>query len=125
MNRSLLAAVSLVGSLLLAGCSQGAGDSCEGSGFICQEDVLALECRSGVWREVPCKGPLGCRETGDAVRCDTSNNVAGDACASSAEGTGLCNPDGTAVLECRRGILEETATCSSCTDSGGQVVCQP
>lgn len=125
MTRSLLAAVSLVGSLLLAGCGQSAGDSCEGSGFICQEDVLALECRAGVWRELPCRGPLGCRETDDAVRCDTSNNRAGDACAASAEGRGLCRSDGLAVLECRQGVLEETATCSACTDTGSQVSCQP
>jgi hypothetical protein len=125
MNRSFLAAVSLVAPLLLAGCGQSAGDSCEGSGFVCQEDVLALECRGGVWREVPCRGPLGCRETDDAVRCDTSNNRAGDACASSAEGKGLCRADGRAVLECRQGVLEETATCSACTVTGDQVTCQP
>ncbi|QSQ26969.1 hypothetical protein JY651_19515 [Pyxidicoccus parkwayensis] len=125
MNRSLLVAVTVVGSLLFAGCGQKAGDSCEGSGFICQEDVLALECRSGTWREVPCRGPLGCRESADAVRCDTSNNQAGDACASSAEGKGVCRRDGLAVLECREGVLVETATCSSCTVQGDQVTCQP
>lgn len=125
MNRSLLVAVSVVGSLLLAGCGQKAGDSCEGSGFTCQEDVLALECRGGVLREVPCRGPLGCRETDEAVRCDTSNNRAGDACASSAEGKGVCSPDGSAILECREGVLEQTATCSSCSVNGDQVVCQP
>lgn len=125
MNRSLFFAVSVVGSLLFAGCSQGAGDSCDGSGFICQEDVLALECRSGTWREVPCRGPLGCRETDDAVRCDTSNNRAGDACASSAEGKGVCRADGRAVLECREGVLVETASCSSCKVEGDEVTCQP
>ncbi|NMO16716.1 hypothetical protein HPC49_23725 [Pyxidicoccus fallax] len=125
MTRSLFVAASLVGSFLLAGCGQSAGDSCEGSGFVCQEEVLALECRNGVWREVPCRGPLGCRETDDAVRCDTSNNRAGDACASSAEGRGLCRPDGLAVLECRQGVLEETATCSACSVTGDQVTCQP
>ncbi|MBZ4416364.1 hypothetical protein [Myxococcus sp. RHSTA-1-4] len=125
MNRLSFAAVSLVASLLLAGCGQSAGDSCEGSGFVCQEDVLALECRGGVWREVPCRGPLGCRETDDAVRCDTTNNRAGDACASSAEGKGLCRADGLAVLECRQGVLEETATCSSCSVTNEQVTCQP
>ncbi|MCP3143369.1 hypothetical protein [Pyxidicoccus xibeiensis] len=125
MNRSFYVAVSLVGSFLLAGCGQSAGDSCEGSGFICEEDTRALECRGGVWREIPCKGPLGCRESDDSVRCDTSRNAAGDACASSAEGTGSCDEAGRAILECRQGVLVETATCSSCTESGGQVTCQP
>ena len=125
MIRSFLVAVSVVGSILLAGCGQSAGDSCEGSGFVCQEDVLALECRGGVWRELPCRGPLGCRETDDAVRCDTSNNRVGDACASTAEGRGLCRADGLAVLECRQGVLEETASCAACTVNGDQVTCQP
>ncbi|ABF88448.1 putative lipoprotein [Myxococcus xanthus DK 1622] len=125
MNRSLLALVPLVGSLLLAGCGPSAGGDCDGGGFVCQERVLALECRGGKWRELPCRGPLGCRETSEAVRCDTSNNVAGDACASSAEGTGLCRADGQAVLECRQGVLTETATCSACTVENSQVTCQP
>jgi hypothetical protein len=125
MIRSFLVAVSVVGSILLAGCGQSAGDNCEGSGFVCQEDVLALECRGGVWRELPCRGPLGCRETDDAVRCDTSNNRVGDACASTAEGRGLCRADGLAVLECRQGVLEETASCAACTVNGDQVTCQP
>jgi hypothetical protein len=125
MTRSFLVAVSVVGSLLLAGCGQSAGDSCEGSGFVCQEDALALECRGGTWREVPCRGPLGCRETDDSVRCDTLNNRAGDACASSAEGKGLCTPDGLGVLECRQGVLEQTATCSACFVERDEVTCLP
>ncbi len=125
MNRSFFAAVSVVGSLLLAACGQSVGDSCEGTGFVCQEDALALECRNSVWREVPCRGPLGCRETDDAVRCDVSGNRDGDACASSAEGRGLCRSDGKAVLECRMGVLEETATCSDCMEEDDQIVCQP
>jgi hypothetical protein len=125
MNRSLFAAVSVVGSLLLAACGQSAGDNCEGAGFVCQEEALALECRGGVWREIPCRGPLGCRETDDAVRCDVSGNRDGDACASSAEGRGLCRSDKKAVLECRQGVLEETATCSDCTEENNEVVCAP
>ncbi|AGC45960.1 hypothetical protein [Myxococcus stipitatus] len=126
MNRSLLALVSVVGSLLFTGCGgPKAGDDCDGGGFVCQEAVLALECRSGTWREVPCRGPLGCRESDDAVRCDTSGNDAGDACASSAEGRGLCRRDGKAVLECRQGVLVETASCVSCVVQNSEVTCQP
>ncbi len=125
MNRSLLACVPLFGSLLLAGCGPSAGGDCNGGGFVCDEKTLALECRGGTWREVPCRGPLGCSETGQSVRCDTSNNVAGDGCASSAEGTGLCRADGRAVLECRQGVLAETASCSQCSVQSGQVTCQP
>lgn len=126
MNRSLFVVVSVVGSLLLSGCGgPSAGDDCDGGGFVCQEDVLALECRAGTWRQVPCRGPLGCRETDESVRCDTSGNGEGDACASSAEGRGLCRQDGKAVLECRQGVLVETASCQSCAVENSEVTCQP
>ncbi|NTX57411.1 hypothetical protein [Myxococcus sp. CA039A] len=127
MNRSLFVLVSVVGSLLLAGCGgASAGDDCDEAGsFVCQENVLALECRTGTWREVPCRGPLGCRESDEAVRCDTSGNVGGDACSSSSEGRGLCRRDGKAVLECRQGVLVETATCATCEVDNSEVTCQP
>ncbi|MCE9673688.1 hypothetical protein LY474_38390 [Myxococcus stipitatus] len=125
MNRPLFVLVSVVGSLFFAGCGQSVGDDCDGGGFICQDAVLALECRDGKLREVQCRGPLGCRESGDTVRCDTSLNGAGDACAVTAEGKGLCSKDGKAMLECRQGVLVETASCSSCTVVDSEVTCQP
>jgi hypothetical protein len=124
MNR-FLALLPLVGSLLLPGCGgPDVGDSCETSGYICSSEAQALECRQSQWRALPCRGPLGCQEAAGSIRCDTSANVAGDSCALSAEGRGLCRSDGLAVLECRVGVLVETEVCSSCTQSGSQIVCQ-
>jgi hypothetical protein len=124
MNR-FLALLPLVGFLVLAGCGgPGAGDSCNSSGYICHDKQEALECRQGQWRALPCRGGLGCQESSGTIRCDTSANVAGDACALSAEGRGLCRGDGLAVLECRMGVLVETEACSTCTQSGSQIVCQ-
>ncbi len=65
------------------------------------------------------------RSRAATIRCDTSANVAGDNCALSAEGRGLCRADGLAILECRMGVLVETQSCSSCSQSGSQIVCQP
>jgi hypothetical protein len=124
MNR-FLALVPLVGFLLLPGCGgPDAGDSCEGGGYICASPTQALECRQSRWRAIPCKGALGCQEVTGSIRCDTSANVAGDNCASSAEGRGLCRADGRAVLECRVGVLVETEVCASCSQSGTEIVCQ-
>jgi hypothetical protein len=53
-----------------------------------------------------------------------SGDKAGDACASTAEGKGLCAAGGTATLECRGGVLVQTNTCVSCAVSNNQVVCQ-
>jgi hypothetical protein len=125
MNR-LLALLSFGGFLFLSGCSGPAdGDTCQSSGYICSDKTEALECRQGRWRALPCRGGLGCQESSDGtIRCDTSANVAGDNCALSAEGRGLCRADGLAVLECRMGVLVETEACRSCSQSGSQIVCQ-
>jgi hypothetical protein len=124
MNR-LLALLPLLGFLFLSGCGgPDAGDSCNVSGYICRDEQAALECRQSQWRALPCRGGLGCQESSGTIRCDTSANVAGDNCALSAEGRGLCRADGLAVLECRMGVLVETEACLSCSQSGPQIVCQ-
>lgn len=84
-----------------------------------------MECKAGRWTILPCRGPNGCKREGDIIKCDMSANNAGDACASTAEGKGLCASGGTATLECRQGQLVQTNTCRSCTVSGEQVLCQP
>jgi len=124
MNR-FLALLPLVGFLFLSGCGgPDAGDSCNVSGYVCSSETEALECRQGQWRAFPCRGALGCSESSSTIRCDTSANVAGDNCALSAEGRNLCRADGLARLECRMGVLVETATCRSCTASGSGIDCQ-
>lgn len=127
MNRLPLVLLSLVGFSLLSGCGgPDAGDTCGGRDFVCQDDAQALECRGGKWRALACRGPLGCRELADSVRCDTSLNQENDACAQTAEGKGVCSPNGgTALLTCQQGVLVKTAVCSSCTVQDGQVICQP
>ncbi|WP_224362253.1 hypothetical protein [Hyalangium versicolor] len=125
MNR-FLALLPLVGFFFLSGCGgPDVGDSCETTGYVCLDEKQALECRQGVWRALPCRGALGCLESSDSIRCDTSANVAGDNCANSAEGRGLCRADGLAVVECRMGVLVETESCQACTQDGTQIVCQP
>jgi hypothetical protein len=125
MNR-FLSILSLVGFFFLSGCGgPDVGDSCKTSGYVCRSDQEALECRQGQWRALPCRGGLGCQESSGSIRCDTSANVAGDNCALSAEGRGLCSADGLSVLECRMGVLVKAEEqCRSCTQNGTQIVCQ-
>jgi hypothetical protein len=90
-----------------------------------------MECKLGVWVSLPCKGPGGCVRQDKVVKCDMSGNMAGDACASSAAGKGLCAADGLSTLECREEamsgnlVLTKTNTCRTCSIVGEQVVCQP
>lgn len=102
-----------------------AGDTCNVSGFVCESSASALECKVGTWVSLPCKGINGCKREGDVVKCDMTGNAENDACASSAEGKGLCTSDGQGTLECREGKLVKTNTCRSCTVANDLVTCQP
>ena len=115
----------LLGALLLPACGPSPGASCKKSGYVCVSDIEAMECRDSVWRVLPCRGPAGCDESGKTVLCDMVGNLAGDGCAASAEGRGLCTADGLGVLECRLGTLEQVKTCGACTQDSTQVTCQP
>lgn len=99
------------------------GDSCNTTGYLCDSETTALECRLGKWTELPCRGPEGCKDSGGKVDCDMSLNQAGDACGASTEGKGFCEQGGTGTLECRQGTLVKTNTCTSCTTSQEEVVC--
>jgi hypothetical protein len=100
-----------------------ADEACNKTGFVCQDTTTALECRGGAWVALACRGSGGCAEADGNIQCDMTGNLAGDACASTAEGKGLCSADGKATLECRSGALVATNACSSCTVSADQVVC--
>ncbi len=116
----------LVSAFLLGACGgPDAGDSCNTNGFVCGDDKTVLECTSGKWRSIPCRGAGGCSVNNNRVSCDVTRNQAGDACASANEGQGICHPNGSATLECRNGVFVQTNTCSSCTVSGERVVCTP
>ncbi len=113
-------------SLLASACgTPKAGDKCDTAGFLCADATSALECKVGAYVALPCKGPGGCKRDGDTIKCDMSGDAEGDACASSAEGKGLCTADGKGTLECRNGTLVKTQTCRVCSINADQVVCQP
>ena len=112
--------------MLAAACgSPKSGDKCSANGFVCENATNAMECKLSVWVALPCKGPGGCVKSADSIQCDMTADVAGDACASSAEGKGLCTTDGTGTLECKNGVLTQTNTCRTCSVMNDQVICSP
>jgi hypothetical protein len=125
INRSPVLFSLMIGSLLLSACGVKAGDSCSGGGYTCASETEALECRDKEWRTLQCRGASGCSEAEGTINCDMMGNVAGDACAASAEGRGLCTADGKAVLECRMGVLVQVKTCGTCAMDSTRVICQP
>jgi hypothetical protein len=119
-------ALVLVSALFFAACGTATeGGQCDSNGFLCLDATAALECRLGAWKKLPCRGPNGCKREQDVIRCDMTGNQENDACASTAEGRGICTADKLGTLECRSGILVKTNTCRACDVSGDQVVCQP
>ncbi|MFO0600477.1 MAG: hypothetical protein U0228_34530 [Myxococcaceae bacterium] len=101
-----------------------AGSStCNVSGFLCADRATALECKVGMWARLPCRGDGGCLNSMGTITCDMNGAIEGDACASSAEGRGLCTDGGT--LECRDGRFVKTNTCRSCVVQNDTVVCTP
>ncbi|HYO66556.1 MAG TPA: hypothetical protein VEU33_10775 [Archangium sp.] len=125
MTRAPVLFSLMIGSLLLSACGVKAGDSCGGGGYTCASEKEALECRDKLWRTLQCRGASGCSESGNEILCDMTGNVAGDACAASAEGRGLCTADGKARLECRMGVLVQVSTCSTCVMNDTHVTCNP
>ena len=125
MNRTWVFSSLLFGSFLLSACGARPGDACKGELYMCSSEKEALECRSSKWRALPCRGSEGCSEVSGQVVCDMRTNSDGDACASGAEGRGLCTADGKGVLECRMGKLVLVKTCSACTTHSATVTCQP
>src|SRR4051812_4716920 len=101
-----------------------AGDSCT-TGFACEDASRGLECIGAQWVALPCRGPSGCVKSGPTLNCDMTGDLAGDRCASTVEGRGLCTADGKGTLECRQAVLVKTNNCSSCVVMNDQVICSP
>jgi hypothetical protein len=85
-----------------AACKPRPGASCRTDGReACAASSLALVCREGTWKEMPCRGKDGCRQRDGEVACDQTFAESGDLCAD--EGKAVCTPDTRSALECRSG----------------------
>jgi hypothetical protein len=108
------------------------GDACrEEEDYACSADMkAALVCRSNKFVQVNlCKGPKGCRITGDKtagykVECDDSIAAQGDACEK--EEHFSCSNDERMILKCKGKKFEVEEKCRAkekCQIRGGQVGC--
>jgi hypothetical protein len=109
------------------------GDACrEEEDYACSPDKKsALACRGGKFSQASlCKGPKGCRVTGNReqgfkVECDDSVAAVGDACEK--EEHYSCSSDERAILKCRGKKFEVEEKCKlakeKCQIKGGQVGC--
>ncbi|MBL9037062.1 MAG: hypothetical protein JNG84_00985 [Archangium sp.] len=96
---------------------EGAACTTEAEGF-CSSTTRLLGCYGQVWAVASdCKGPDGCRRTGDDVyECDSSGNSVGDRCPRQSEGKVRCDPDGgVTILRCRDGGFDVEFVCPGST----------
>jgi len=110
----------------LGACGAHEGGTCSGSLYHCAAQDEILECRSGTWVAVPCKGPDGCHAVPGGVACDVTGNQEGDGCPTAMEGTGFCR--GTSpqsMFTCRATQVVKLQDCASCLATSTSIVCTP
>lgn len=99
---------------------------CVADGYACSADRLfLLRCHAGQsFVAGTCRGPKGC-VVGDAIACDHSLALPGDACDEPNQGL-ACGMDRKTFLRCDpRRIYVATETCrNACLSTGGRVLCQ-
>lgn len=107
IRRSLtLGVVLALASGVQAGCKEKPpepGDECKPKDMWCVDKHTELACQDGVFIAAPCKGPKGCREDKDTLRCDFSGNAIGDPCSTEDDGNAKCIGDAKKWVICRGG----------------------
>jgi hypothetical protein len=104
-----------------------AGDVCstddEGNAACSADAKGIIVCEKGKYVVRPCRGPSGCKTSGDTAECDTSVGELGDPCS----GTGYaCSVDRKSLLQCKDGkaVLDEKCESGqSCKSEGDKVGC--
>jgi hypothetical protein len=120
-----VAACLWLGLVGLAGCKPSAGDRCSAPGAArCLDVGSALVCAGGTWAQTACRGPTGCKGTGDQGACDDAVAAVGDACGKA--GDFACTQDKAAYLTCREWKWALVGACRgarACTASAEGVAC--
>ena len=130
METRLRIAVLVFGGAVLTACGgskPGVGESCSAGDSYCtgNTEYFCDMNNGGTIRVIPCKGSGGCSvaqvAAGGVTQCDTSGNVAGDAC----KGDESFCADSHTKLVCDPVslVLKPTSCSTSCFLSGGQAFC--
>jgi hypothetical protein len=116
MRRFVLVVLSVLGLVLVAGCTKAKpGDPCKKGTALCVDARTQVTCQDGRFISSPCRGADGCRREGQSIRCDVSANNDGDVCSTDNDGSGGCAVDGKAIIGCEHGAYRATP----CRGPGG------
>ncbi len=112
-----------VGTLACGGPKEGEACASVTDGTRCLDAKVALLCQEDRLVRFPCKGPSGCSESGDGVRCDSTLAEETDRCE---EGSFTCRTDGKARLKCINGRYALDGQClgdDGCSVAGSIASC--
>jgi hypothetical protein len=120
-----LAALALVGTVLLLPCCAKPGDDCTDTPGSCADKKSHLFCLNKKYVLETCKGAGGCNDDGKSLVCDDTKADLGDGCGH--EGARACSTDGSKELRCRSGKFATEWSCKSgCTlDENNNPKCVP
>jgi hypothetical protein len=132
MGRTVCVFVLL--AVVAAGCSSGgssdpvdagprAGGECGGdNATACENATTALECRSGTFAAIPCRGSSGC----GLLFCDNTSGIRpGDLCFQIQEGGGACSDDAGVRFLCQSGGWIGQQCPGGCVVNDAGVACTP
>lgn len=91
-------------------CSKHEGGSCKTGEQICADKEHALVCRSGIFVNVSCPGPLACSKFENHVNCDTSLGNPGENCMGELDEY-ACSTDKKQTVICKSGKFEPYLQC--------------
>ena len=115
--------VAGVGTLACGGPKEGDACSTAAEGARCLDAKVALMCQEERLVRFPCKGPSGCAENAEGVRCDSTLAEETDRCE---EGSFTCRVDGKARLKCINGRYALESQClgdDGCSVAGSVASC--
>jgi len=105
-------------------CKPEVGAKCRPGQSLCLDKTSAVYCRSDVYTEAKCPGPLGCKKVQDELLCDQSESQEGDACIHDEQQ--MCSKDKQTLLKCNAGTFRRMHGCGGpkgCTTSGDRLQC--
>jgi hypothetical protein len=81
---------------------------------LCTPDETArISCYKGKLVVEPCRGPGGCMQLDNDVRCNRFTAREGDACLEDSEGFYACSEDKKTALQCKAGKYVNVRACAS------------
>lgn len=110
--------LGVVALATLSGCARAGGSCDEDRAVRCADDETALVCVNRTWKELPCRGTMGCR----SGSCENNwINKEGEPCVK--DGDAACSSSRSAQLKCEGGVWVKDHDCAGSCKTTPVVIC--